>query len=349
MTKIGIVEGFFGPSWPEEARKTFAPFMKNYGGDFYIYAPKRDAFLRKSWREYWPVEYLNFLEDLKQNFNSHGIKFGVAISPFGLGTEISNEDWKHLREKLKILSNLKLDYLGLFFDDMPSTDKLLDVQKSVVNLAKEYFSDGLIFCPSYYSFDPILDKVFGARPPLYVEALSQAIAAGVEVCWTGPKVISDEIPASHLIEVSQLIGRKPFIWENLFANDGPKNCKFLKLRYFSGRDEHFLDQISGISFNLMNQPYLSQLLYLASVMVLKNKLEPAQAFEASCKTLCSPKLSQLIIEHRLLFLATGLDGISQEMKSNLIELFNLEGSVLSLEIVSWLKGDYIVGPECLTD
>ena len=349
MSQIGIVEGFFGPSWPQKARLSFAPFLKQYGGDFYIYAPKRDAFLRKAWRHDWGLDYLNFIRELKDHFQYHGIKFGLALSPFGLGTDITTEDWNSLKEKFKQLSELKIDYLGLFFDDMPSTDKLLEVQKSVVTLAQEYFPSGLIFCPSYYSFDPILDKVFGPRPPLYVEGLSNAIPDGVEICWTGPKVISDEISSDHLAEVALLIGRKPFIWENLYANDGPKNCKFLKLRYFTGREKTFLGASSGISFNLMNQAYLSQLLYLSSILVLRDGVEPEKAFELSCVKLCTAELSQLLIENRIIFLNSDLDKITEDQKSQLISVFLNEGSPMALEVVSWLSGEYIVGPECLTD
>ena len=349
MSHIGIVEGFFGPSWPQKARLSFAPFLSQYGGDFYIYAPKRDALLRKSWRENWNRDYLDSIHEMKEHFQSYGIKFGLALSPFGLGTEISDEDWHFLKEKFKQLSELKIDYLGLFFDDMPSTNKLLEVQKSVVNLAMEYFPSGLIFCPSYYSFDPILDKVFGPRPLHYVEGLSDAIPAGVDICWTGPRVISDEITSAHLAEVKSLIGRKPLIWENLYANDGPKNCKFLKLRKFTGREKNFMDDTSGISFNLMNQPYLSQLLYLSSLLVLRERMDPDNAFEQSCKKLCSETLVKLLGESRSLFLDMGLDKIEENRKISLISSFSHEGSPMAMEVVAWLRGEYTVGAECLTD
>ena len=349
MSQIGIVEGFFGPSWSREARLSFAPFLKKVGGDFYIYAPKRDAFLRKAWRESWTPEYLDFIHELKTHFQLHGIKFGLALSPFGLGTQITNEDWQILRGKFKQLSDLKIDYLGLFFDDMPSTDKLLEVQTSVLNLASEYFEAGLIFCPRYYSLDPILDKVFGPRPDHYVESLSTSIPSSIEICWTGPKVISEEISSDHLSLVHSLLGRRPFIWENLFANDGPKNCKFLKLRSFTGRDKSFLKDTSGVGFNLMNQAYLSQLLYLSSLYVLKQDMDPDQAFAKSCKDLCSNQLAEFILENRLTFLNQGLDKIDPETKAKYLSKLSEEGSLLALEIASWLKGEFIVGPECLTD
>lgn len=346
---MGIVEGFFGPTWTLESRLSFASFLQKYGGSFYIYAPKRDPHLRKAWREEWDSAYLSELSVLRDAYQEKKLKFGVALSPFGLGSSISQTDWTHLREKFKALSDLKIDYLGLFFDDMPSTDDLLNVQTEVVKLALEYFPQGLIFCPSYYTFDPILDKVFGHRPVGYVEGLKNSIPASVEICWTGPKVISEEISKAHLDEVEVLLGRKPFIWENLFANDGPRNCKFLKLKYFQGRDSSLLSGTSGLGFNLMNQPYLSQLLYLSSLWVMQKGLSPEKSFMQSCQELYSPELSDFLIQNRQLFLEVGLDKLSDEDKTKLLNTIKDDLTPAAVEIKDWLNGEYIVGPECLTD
>jgi hyaluronoglucosaminidase len=349
MSEIGIVEGFFGPTWPLEARLSFAPFFKKYGGSFYIYAPKRDAYLRKSWRDEWPEAYVKDLVLLRDAFQAHQLKFGVALSPFGLGSKICDLDWSLLKNKFKQLAELKINYLGLFFDDMPVNDELLDTQSRVVGLALEYFPKELIFCPSFYSFDPILDKIFGNRPVGYVEGLNSQIPAAVEICWTGPKVISEDISNEHLREVGELLGRKPFIWENLYANDGPRNCKFLKLKYFDGRDSSIHSMTSGIAFNLMNQPYLSQLVYLASVLVITKHYLPQEAFELSCNELCSKNLSEFIVKHRTLFLEKGLDQITDETKNDLVLELKSFNSPFALEMSDWLQGKYLVGPECLTD
>lgn len=349
MSKVGVVEGFFGPTWSHEARISYAPFLKKYGGDFYIYAPKRDPHLRKAWRQLWPGPYLDELISLRDAFQNSGLKFGVALSPFGLGRKISSEDWDHLQNKFKILAGLGLDYLGLFFDDMPSTEDLLKVQTEVVELALKYFPKGLIFCPSYYTFDPILDKVFGNRPLGYVEGLKDAIPQGVDICWTGPKVISEEIDREHLQEVERLLGRRPFIWENIYANDGPRNCKFLKLKYFTGRDSSLETDTEAVGFNLMNQPYLSQLLFVSSVKVMREGISPQHAFEKSAHELCSPELASFIIANRQAFLEEGLDKLTDTRKESLRQELGKDNTHMAREISGWLRGDYLVGPECLTD
>lgn len=349
MSNIGIVEGFFGPEWSHEARLSFPAFLKTHGGDFYIYAPKRDAHLRKLWREQWPEKYVRDLSTLRDAFQSEGIEFGVALSPFGLGEKPTPKDLEILKQQLRFLSELKIDRLGLFFDDMPSTDNLLAVQTQVVKMALEFFPQGLLFCPSYYTFDPILDKVFGQRPAGYVEGLTHSIPSEVEICWTGPKVISEEITFEHLKEVTNLLGRKPFIWENLYANDGPRNCKFLKLKNFLGRDHSLLTETSGVAFNLMNQPYLSQVLFLSSVFVMRDKLDADSAFGKSCETLLTKKMSAFMMKNRDLFLKEGLDKISPETKQTLCLELNTILDAQAFEVKAWLSDEYLVGPECLTD
>src|SRR5207245_459625 len=41
----------------------------------------------------------------------------------------------------------------------------------------------------------------------------------IDVFWTGPEIISQEITVAHIREVETIIRRKPLIWDNLHAND----------------------------------------------------------------------------------------------------------------------------------
>lgn len=349
MSIIGIVEGFFGPAWSHSARLQYADFLSAFPDSFYFYAPKRDPHLRKEWRAPWSVEYLRMLSQLVEKFHQKNVQVGVGLSPFGLGKSLTSEDQQLLDQKILQLKNLGIDKLGLFFDDMPSSEDLASVQIQVVKKAQLVFPTGLMFCPSYYTFDPILDKVFGLRPPEYLEEIAAGISQNVSLLWTGPKVISDEISHEHLVEVTSLLKRKPFIWENIFANDGPRNCKFLKLKYFTGRDGKFLNDCEGVAFNLMNQPALSQILYLASTHVLSKGIAGAEAFEEALSQLVDPALASFIQTHRELFLTQGLDKISETEKAILLREMGDSQHPVALEIKDWLKGEYLVGPECLTD
>lgn len=347
MKNIGIVEGFFGPEWNNESRLSWASFLKNHEGSFYIYAPKRDQNLRRGWKDEWSNEFIDLITALTNHFHQQGLLFGVGLSPMGLGLTLQNDDKTKLTEKITLLKNLGVDILGLFFDDMPVTDNLLSTQKEVVLLAHKIYPQGLIFCPSFYTEDPILDKVFGARPQGYVEGLKTHIPNSVDICWTGPKVISQEISDEYLEGTNALLGRPPFIWENLYANDGPKNCKFLKLKYFEGR-EQFSPFIQGMALNLMNQPELSKILYWSTCLTLKG-LTPQEAFLQSLNDLCSPKFVTFITKYRDLFLHEGFDKIDDEQKRALLDELKDHTCSYSQDIRDFLNGNYIVGPECLTD
>jgi hyaluronoglucosaminidase len=348
MSTIGVIEGFFGPQWPSGVRESYAQFLAQYGGDFYIYAPKEDPFLRKGWRNQWDQKYQNKLKNLVNVFHSEGIKFGVGFSPFGLGSEMTQEDRRELEIKLNIMNQLGVDILGLFFDDMPVTDNLSNIQIESLKLIQKIFKHKIIFCPSYYTPDPILDKVFGNRPENYLQDLADRTSKEVALAWTGPKVISPEIDRVHLQEVSRLLKRKPFIWENFFANDGPRNCKFLKLKPYSGREREVLNETEGFGLNLMNQPQLSKILFLSAKLVLEGA-NPGEAFEKSLDTLCSGKLKAFILKHQDKFLNVGLEKMSAQEKSTMTEeLSDIEGSQ-GLEIKDWLEGKYEVDSDCLTD
>lgn len=349
LMRVGVVEGFFGPQWPSGSREGYAPFLRQCGGEFYIYAPKQDQHLRKGWRESWDEAYKQFLTELSGHFRQNGISFGVALSPFGLGKSLESSDKKILLEKLEILTHSGIDILGIFFDDMPSHENLALVQSQVISVIRQHYSGRIVFCPSYYTFDPILEKVFGKMPANYLEDIARLIPSDIAMAWTGPKVISPEIPRDHIIGVERMLKRKPFMWENLFANDGPKNCKFLKVKPFDGRHERLDDITEAWGFNMMNQPELSKITFLASLKVLRDHMNPEDAFEQALKELCSKPLREFLSSHRKAFQEKGLDLMDPDEKNAQLTTLGLIPDLAAREIEGWLKGAYIVGSECLTD
>jgi hyaluronoglucosaminidase len=349
MNSIGVIEGFFGPQWPSEDRKSYAQFLSQYGGEFYIYAPKQDPYLRKKWRENWDDHYRFHLQNLVSHFHENGIKFGVGFSPFGLGSQLTSEDISLLKEKLSVLNDLEIDILGLFFDDMPVNENLAQSQIQALEIVRQNFKGQIVFCPSFYTPDPILDKVFGQRPEHYLEDIADGISQDVSIAWTGPKVISPEISPEHLAETARILKRRPFIWENLFANDGPKNCKFLKLKPFSGRNEETFKRSEAFGFNMMNQPQLSKILYLSSLNVLLHGMDPDDAFDKSLNQLCTESFRLFILKYKEKFLRIGLDGITDNEKNELIKQLESYTDKYAVEVIDWLQGKYNVGSECLTD
>lgn len=346
MAEFGVIEGFYGPAWSDAARRDLFDFMADYGFGFYFYAPKEDSRLRKKWRETWDAAYLAELRALSDACRAAGVKFGIGLSPYGFGQEQDQAaDQKILDARIAQINEIGVDILGLFFDDMYGDDKIADRQISAVNKAADQFDGRIVFCPSYYSDDEVLDRIFGARPAGYLEALGAGLPKDIEVVWTGPKVISSEISAEHLARIAATLKRQPFIWDNLYANDGPKNCKFLKLKPFSGRD------VAGMwGINPMNQIALDKIVLLAVQKTAVDGLSPEEALQLAAKELLSKPLASLLLQHAPLFLEQGLDNISDAQKQTLIAQFRAYNKEpAATEIADWLEGKYIVGPECLTD
>jgi hyaluronoglucosaminidase len=73
------------------------------------------------------------------------------------------------------------------------------VQADVVDMRTQVTrAERIFFCPTYYSFDPILDRVFGKRPHNYLSDLGKLLDPLVRVYWTGPEVCSQEISSVRL-------------------------------------------------------------------------------------------------------------------------------------------------------
>ena len=346
---IGVIEGFFGPEWPWEARRSLAPFLKAQGGDFYLYAPKRDQHLRKAWREDWSPEYCESLATLSAQFRAHGVRFGVGLSPFAIGSRLKAEDRRNLEQKIDLLESSGVDLLGIFFDDMHKEENLARTQLEVVRLIRERFSKPLLFCPSYYSEDPILDRVFGERPPGYLEEIAGGIDREVEIIWTGPKVISPDLTLEYLEETASKLGRRPFLWENLYANDGPRNCNFLKVVPYSGRPAGVLSRISGAGFNLMNQAHLSRIAFLSAKRVLLTGCDPVEDLKRVEEETQSPDFAAFLRKEAPVFASQGLSGLGDSKKQELLEQCARFSDPSAREIADWLRGEYSVGAECLTD
>lgn len=344
-SKMGVVELFFGPPWSISKRNSYASFLASAGYDYFWYAPKADGNLRKQWRKPWGKEYLEFLANLGTAFHRQDLEFGICLSPFGLQEEFSKSDQSALAEKLHLLESLGVNTIGIFFDDMPSSQGLAKRQLEVIDFTLTKTKTKIVFCPSYYTPDPILDRVFGQRPEGYLDEISK-LPESVEILWTGPKVISPDIPAHHLNQVSQILKRKPFLCDNIFANDGPRNCKFLKIKPFSGRDPKARENANGWVLNPMNQAELSKIVLLSAIYTMQSRANP---LESAALDLCGPQLSALILKYQSNFLVQGLDKIAVELKAQIHREFMAFSHPVAIEIVDWLEGRYTVGSECLTD
>lgn len=353
-TPLGIMEGFFGRPWSWQARADYARFLATEGYRFYLYAPKSDACLRRCWEQDWSQTDWTQLKALREVYRQHQVEFGIGLSPFEIYLEPGEQSRRKLRGKVAALNKLQPEILCLLFDDMRGDlPQLAQQQIELVKVAADTTSaKRIVFCPTYYSFDPILEQVFGSRPADYWEQLGKGLDPTVDIFWTGPKVCSDSFPASHLKQVTELLQRRPFLWDNYPVNDSARLSNYLRLRAF-GEDRAQLDGLlAGHAVNPMNQPYLSQIPLATLPQAYRQgpAYDPELALIEACNELCEPELAKQLLEDLPLLQDLGLTGLSSEQQTDLRERYRAlaHRSACARELLDWLAGEYAFDPACLT-
>ncbi len=348
----GVIEGFFGRPWSWQARQDYAQFLKQHHFQFYIYAPKGDPYLRRRWREPWPASIYPHLEALAQTYRDTGVAWGIGFTPFEIHHHYSPEVLQQLKTKVEYLNQLQLDILAILFDDMQGDRAdMATIQVDVTHRIREWSTaQAFVMCPTYYADTPVLDQIFGDRPLHYLETLGQQLDPSIHIFWTGPDICSAAYPQSHLADVAQRLGRKPFIWDNYPVNDSARMSPFLHLRAFENRPHQLATWTAGLAANPMNQAYLSQipLLTLPRAAQQQDLYDPMVAFERAAQALGGPTFAQYLREDLPYFQDLGLTQLSADQNAQLIERYQPFKTPYSQEIIDWLNGAYPFSPECLT-
>jgi hyaluronoglucosaminidase len=339
----GIIEGFFGRPWSWQTRQDYAGFLSQNNYQFYIYAPKADRYLRRQWAEPWPdIEYAH-LQQLGQVYQQAQVAWGIGITPFEIHLNFDADTIAILDAKIRSIDALQPDILAILFDDMRGDfDRLAQIQADVTHRIMEQSNASLfIMCPTYYSSDLVLDRVFGDRPSNYLETLGQFLDPAVQIFWTGENVCSRHYSIEHLQDITTRLGRKPFIWDNYPVNDGAKLCKFLNLRPFGESAAHMEAWTAGQAINPMNQAYLSQIPLRA--------LKAGASLYSAARDLCGEVFAEYLVADVALFQDEGLDLLSGRRLDLSIDRYAGFQTPYSDELVGWLQGEYPFDPACLTD
>ncbi|KAM9617768.1 protein O-GlcNAcase isoform 3-T3 [Trichechus inunguis] len=251
----GVVEGFYGRPWVMEQRKELFRRLQKWELNTYLYAPKDDYKHRMFWREMYSVEEAEQLMTLISAAREYEIEFIYAISP-GLDITFSNpKEVSILKRKLDQVSQFGCRSFALLFDDidhnMCPADKevfssFAHAQVSITNEIYQYLGEPetFLFCPTEYCGTFCYPNV--SQSP-YLRTVGEKLLPGIEVLWTGPKVVSKEIPVESIEEVSKIIKRAPVIWDNIHANDYDQ--KRLFLGPYKGRSTELIPRLKGVLTN----------------------------------------------------------------------------------------------------
>ncbi|MBW7471293.1 beta-N-acetylglucosaminidase domain-containing protein [Marinobacter sp. F4218] len=348
-TPLGVIEGFYGPLWNWQERRQLVRSLAPHGYRFYLYAPKADAFLRRRWQEPHPPALAAELAEFGRFCRSEGVRFGIGLSPFEIFNNFNEQAREALAAKLSWLDRIGIDELAILFDDMRSgAPDLAQTQADIVHWVRERTSAGQIsICPSYYSDDPVLDRVFGERPSDYLVTLGRKLDHSVNIFWTGEEVCSREISPGHLKRIGNLLGRKPVLWDNYPVNDGDRMSQHLHLRGFTGRPAANAAHLTGHGINPALQPTLTAIpaITLAESYRLGPEYQYGQAFRHAAREMLGRELAEQIHTDLLVLQDGGLGRIGDEKRQSLLRTYDAFDHPAANEILRWLMGEFQVTDE----
>ncbi len=340
---LGLIEGYYGQPWSEEARERVISYLAPHGYRFFIHAPKADEFLRRRWREPYPDDSTARLVRLSAHCRKAAVRFGVGLSPYEAYRGFDAAAQAALAQKLSLFRDVGVEMIAILFDDMRGDlPDLAQSQSDILHwIAAEARGVRILFCPSYYTDDPILDRVFGARPANYLEDLGRLLDPAIDIFWTGEEVCSLEFSTAHLARVAAQLRRKPFLWDNYPVNDGPRMSQFLHLRAFTGRHADIADHIAGHAINPALQPTLSLIpaLTLADAYSFGGAYSYGETFVRAADAVLGPELARLVRDDLISLQDSGLDRLAPRL-DKLRKRYEGIDHPAAREIVAWLDGHY---------
>jgi len=224
----GVVEGFYGRPWSHLERRRVINYLARVGLGMYIYGPKNDPLHRDEWRTPYDEEAIARFVELRRLGERVGVTMSFGISP---GKDMAMDDPGEratLIAKLQPFVDGGYRHFTLLLDDIegdlsrPINGDLGQEHVALANWLRGELSAlagetvTLWIVPTVYSSER---QNRWAGGTVYLEEYA-ALAAEIEVMWTGTDTFSPTLGAADLEEVTELIGRAPAIWENEHATDG---------------------------------------------------------------------------------------------------------------------------------
>ncbi len=268
----GIVEGFFGPLWSMAHRRRLFEFGAARGMNTYLYAPKDDPYHRKLWRRPYPDTQWRELLRLIRAARKYQIDFVYGFHP-GEGLYFGDDRAvRILVRKAQRFYDAGVRSFAVLFDDI--TSKLSDprdrrafnnslaraegtwLAKIIAAQPASWRDVEWWICPSYYSEDGLLERVFGKFEAHFLETLAQYLPPNIPCFWTGPAVVSQTISLAHVERIAKRINRPLLLWDNYPVND-LSMADELHIAPLTGRDPRLPESVYGYLSNPLLQEELS--------------------------------------------------------------------------------------------
>lgn len=147
--RSGVVEGFYGRPWTFAQRHQVVGWLKRFGLNTYLHAPKDDLNHRVLWRELLDAEEAAAFKELIAACREAGVRFIYALAPgwdehFAPGTPRSSKSsaTATLKRRFRQLIALGCTDFAVMFDDVPNLppEKLANIARRHADLANELWA-----------------------------------------------------------------------------------------------------------------------------------------------------------------------------------------------------------------
>ncbi len=250
-------------------RRSLFGFGASRGMNTYLYAPKDDPYHRARWAEPYPGRQWRALSKLITAAQRERIDFVYGFHPGQKLCFSAERPIRMLLAKAERFYDAGVRTFAVLFDDIPSRleheiDRkrfrrslalaqgtwMAEIQAAQPSLWTEV---EWWLCPSYYTPDPLLARVFGAFEARFLEILAGSLPLNVACFWTGPKVVPRKITLPHVRQVANRVQRKILLWDNYPVNDLSMSSE-LHIAPLQGRDP----RLPEVAYGYLNNPLLQE-------------------------------------------------------------------------------------------
>jgi len=345
--ELGLIEGFYGRAWSWPQRASVVTALAAHGYGTHLYAPKADVTLRANWRQPLPADWLQKIEAHQSVCAACGVQFGLGLSPEGFNPG-SASDWQQFEALITELNGLKLHALALLFDDPADRNPLsAQTQARLVQCGAAATNAAQLFvCPTWYSNDPVLERIYGPPPIDYLRQLGSEVDPSIQIFWAGEQICATEFKSQELEKIAEMLGRLPTLWDNYPVNDGPQMFGHLHLREPQHRPVDVLtSRINAHFVNPALQPTLTQIPAVALSTAYQSfsnggeSVSENERFFRAARTCASDTLSRQIWRDLPVLQDAGLETLGAT-KSELVKRYSEFPEPAAQEIVLWLNGHW---------
>lgn len=252
----GVVEGFYGTPWSQDARLRQLEFYGKNKLNVYLYGPKDDPYhSTPNWRKPYPPQEAAQLKALVDKAKENKVIFYWAIHP-GQDIRWNTEDRDALMKKFESMYELGVRAFAVFFDDISGEGTKAEKQAELLNYLDDNFVKvkgdvaPLVMCPTEYN------KSWSDVKGGYLTTLGDKLNKGIQIMWTGDRVIAC-IDKPSMEFINPLLKRKAYIWWNFPVSDYVRDHLLMGPVYGNGLD--IKDDMAAFVSNPMERAEASKI------------------------------------------------------------------------------------------